>query len=797
MGNVLAERVGGWAGSRRRYRDRRSSGRISWGVFIAVAVASLALAGALGAGATSALAAETSCSKVEEPLRKQEEQLRLEDHSAQLPDCRSFELMSPPYKDGYYPFFQAISPDGNQALFNSLGTFGGAEGNHLVEGTIYESSRTQSGWLAKAVTPPASTFVYAQWKDASPDLRRTLWTARTASQSGDAEDLYVRETDGSFVRVGPELPPADDKTPPAPYASRYLSELKYAGASPDFTHIFFEIIEEEQGIVWPGDETVSGHSLYEYSGVGNSEPRLVGVNNKGPFSQNSEAEPITQCGEELGGGISASRYNAVSSSGDSVFFTASAATCGGFGPSVNEIYARIDKTETVDVSEPPIADCATCNTGSPGGAIFEGASQDGTKAFFLSEQEELLPGAKGMNLYEYAFTGPEHNRLIRVAQGVSEPNVQGVSRISEDGSHVYFVASGVLAANKNYNNEEAIEGGDNLYVFDSVTGDTSFIGVLSNGDGGDWTMGDSGRPVQTTPDGKFAIFASRSHLTPDDTSGEGIVQLFEYDAETGELARISAGQKGDFFCPATGKTEEGYNCNGNTESVAYEPNPAALGLQFSAAKAINADHSTISADGSTVVFQSDDPLAPQAENSLSSRLCSNVYEYRWSAGEGGMTAGNVSLVSDGQDVTVSAGRCGSNAAGMSSSGADVMVESTDRLVSQDTDTQRDVYGAREVGGFPEGVSRPECREACQGGLSLAPQLLGAGSMTQLGGNNLPPVVKAVVEKKTRPLTRAQRLARALSRCRKERRKARRVCESRARKTYGSAEKASAPRKRRK
>ena len=602
-------------------------------VFIAVIVV-------YGLWASSAVAAKCA-----------NETLRIEDHSTSLPDCRAFELVSPPYKDGYFPFFEAISPDGGRALFNSLGAFGGAQGNHLVEGTEYESLRTPSGWVAKAITPPASMFPYAHWEDASPDLSRTLWLARTASQTGDVEDLYVREADGSFVLVGPMLPPADDKAPHSPFASPNFGELSYTGASLDLNHVFFEIREEGEGLVWPGDKTLPGSnptSLYEYSGVGNSEPKLVGVNNEGSFSHNNEAEMITQCGVGLGGEASGSLYNAISSSGASVFFTANAATCGGFGPTANEVYARVNKAETVHISEPTLEDCETCDTSSPSEGIFEGASRNGTKAFFLSEQEGLLPGAKGMNLYEYDFDGPAHNKLARVASAVSEPKIQGIARISEDGSHAYFVAAMVLATNKNGNKEEAIEGDDNLYVFDSVTGGITFIGILSSEDEEDWAIVDGGRPMQATPDGKFAVFASRAHLTSDDTSGDGVVQLFEYDAETGKLARISIGQKGAFFCSATGKTEGGYNCNGNTANTTYAPNPGSFKVA-SSARAILRDKAHISENGSTVVFESNSPLAPQAENSLSSKLCSNVYEYRWSKDEGGIANGNVSLVSDGQE----------------------------------------------------------------------------------------------------------------------------------------------------
>ncbi len=732
------------------------------------------------------------------------ERVRMEDSSVGLPDCRTYEMVSPPNKDGYFPFLEGVSPDGGRALFSSLGAFAGTKGNYIIEGSIYESTRTASGWLAKAVSPPASQFAFADFQDASRNLDRTLWTAHTKTQSADAEDLYVREPDGSFVLVGPQLPPSHDIAPPAPYESRYGHELKYAGATPNLSHIFFEIQPEgefEEDIVWPGDHTLgrsAARSLYEYIGVGNSEPKLVGVLNKGQLNSNTEAEMITQCGVELGGGGPTSAYNAISTSGDTVFFTANAGKCEnesevGIGPEVREIYARLDGSETIAISEPSPEDCEECNTSSREPGSFVGASKDGARAFFLSRQEGLLPGAEGMNLYEYVVNGVTHKKLVRVSDEISAPGVLGVARISEDGSHVYFVAQGVLANNKNRNNEEATAGANNLYVFDSITGATSFIGMLAAEDGEDWQKFDE-RPVQATPDGEFLIFPSRAHLTPDDNSGSGVKQLFEYDASTGDLARLSVGQKGNFFCSATGKVEEGYNCDGNTENLTYAINSSVFILHFDGKdSAKTPNNAKLTADGSSVVFGTFNPLTPQAINGLSSELCSNVYEYRWSEAEGGMSNGNVFLISDGNDAAMSENRCGSEVHGLDTTGADVFIESTDQLVPQDRDTQRDIYVAREHGGFPATIARPGCvGDACQGSLTIAPQLSGAGSSVQAGGGNI--VSRQLMSvpaatKKVPIVTRAKKLARALSLCKKIRKKKNRAtCISTARKRYGGSPK---------
>ena len=91
-------------------------------------------------------------------------------------------------------------------------------------------------------------------------------------------------------------------------------------------------------------------------------------------------------------------------------------------------------------------------------ATYQGASADGSKVFFTTEQE-LLDHAKTMNLYEYDLRPCESDEtpcepgeagqltlLSRMAEPENEDaDVQGVLRTSSDGSIVYFVASGKLA----------------------------------------------------------------------------------------------------------------------------------------------------------------------------------------------------------------------------------------------------------------------------------------------------------------------------------------------------------------
>ena len=108
------------------------------------------------------------------------------------------------------------------------------------------------------------------------------------------------------------------------------------------------------------------------------------------------------------------------------------------------------------------------HTRSP--ALFEGASEDGSKVFFSTEQP-LLNGDKDAtrDLYEAEVGAAGVTRLVQVSAGdETDPNrgsgaeVASVVRISEDGSHVYYVAKGALTTTPNANGEHAEAGAYNL-----------------------------------------------------------------------------------------------------------------------------------------------------------------------------------------------------------------------------------------------------------------------------------------------------------------------------------------------
>jgi hypothetical protein len=663
--------------------------------------------------------------------------------SANLPDCRAYEQVTPIEKDGgvFLRHGIGLGPEGAPDLVTSSFTgIDGIKDDSGVEGALYSTERTALGWVTSPLPPSATeyrTSILAggieTYLAGSLDGRSALWQGRRIGQPEDRVDLWVTRPDGVVEDVGPLTPPG---TPPGEVNTITNAGglgIDPRGESADLSHIVYRTKLTGGGYrFWPFDttqETGDSEDLYEFVGTDNTAPMLVGVDDAGDL--------ISDCGTVLGGGRLVEGHhrltvhNAMSSDGEVVFFTAEA--CGS-SPPVNELFARVDNGQpdahTVAISEPSPEDCSACDTsaGTVGPAIFEGASSDGSKVFFLTEQP-LLGGDTSMNLYEYDFDAPAGERIIRVSGGdgtVSDPiaEVEGVVQSSEDGSHVYFVAHGVLTTTPNSQGQVARQGANNLYVFERdaqhPAGRTGFIAGLSSVDANLWSEGNAGeRGSNVTADGRFLVFTSATeHLTSDDTSAAA--QVFEYDAQTGSLVRVSIGQGG-------------YNDNGNTNAV-----PASIvapDYSFQSNSDSYWSELSVSADGSYVFFQSADGLTPQAlnqkviaeeEGGLKKVYANNIYEYH---------DGSVYLISDGHDLAELDGGSDVLLLGTDESGGDVLFTTSDVLAPTDIDTDLDVYDARIDGGFPVPVVVPACSgDECQGALSPAPVLLAPGSEFQAGGN---------------------------------------------------------------
>ncbi len=657
----------------------------------------------------AAVAATPDCSN---------ESLRSELASSALPDCRAYEMVTPSYKEGYPLYALGYSNNGEKVILYTLANLAGTvgAGDAAILGNLYAAERTPAGWKLSPLNPPSTKFGAQRAVAVEAESGETLWEQSLLGSS--SLDLYTRSAAGSFSRVGPLDPPEGFD--------------RVIATSIDFRHIVSEARVSSND--WPFDKTVgSVGSIYEYSGTEDLTPILIGVE-----GEKNSSQLIGLCGTELGGGPSASKYNAISRLGEVIFFTV--APIGRFGceavaPPKAEIYARLngslispEPATTVHIS------ASECSCGEESGKNFEGASENGEKVFFTSTQKltseasavdgtasgdadkgsgcaAMLAGNGGCNLYEYDFSAEPNQRLRTVSEG---GEVLGVSAIAENGQRVYYVSRNDLhdAGTNEYGQAPQNEQ-PNLYVYDVASNKTHFIATLGARDELMWQRAFAHPTNLAGEGGGFFLFASSaSGLTPDDQTSQ--TQLFEYDAVSEELVRVTKG-------------EDGYNEDGNGVTVGVESSSIWLNkltLGAGSDLKVRTNNVNLAADGKTVVFETQGQLSSRATSAQQN--CTSIYEFHTN---GPLSAGTVSLLSDGRDVQLYKGViCGPEFQKMDANGANVLFFTADPLLPQDTDgVQEDIYDARVDGGIaPTSVAGlcngGSCEDgATQGSTTVAPE----------------------------------------------------------------------------
>ncbi len=404
---------------------------------------------------------------------------------------------------------------------------------------------------------------------------------------------------------------------------------------------------------------------------------------------------------------------------------------------------------------------------SSGGGRFMWATPDGSRVFFADEHpltgdSTAKPGKP--DLYEYDVGAPPGERLSDLTVNAGEAaDVLGVSGISDDGSHVYFVAQGKLTAAENSAGAVAVAGQPNVYL--AHAGTITFIATLDSthnvknieeNDAPDWVARQL--TARVTPDGQWLAFNSDRELTGYDNvdvnGRERDDEIFLFNAASGRLVCVS--------CSPTGAPSVGH-------AEILPPTTDVLTGLFQAAGYLQRDLS----DDGRVFFSTPEPLVEGARDGVS-----NVYEY---------DAGVLHLISTGASLEPS------YFYDATPDGSDVFVMTAQVLPSGGPAGEYRVYDAREDGGFPAPAARERCsgEEACRAPVVPLSGFVAPATTASLASQNLaPPPVKHEVKGVTvtvKPLTRAQKLTRALKACRKQHphsKHKRTVCEAQARRSYG-------------
>jgi hypothetical protein len=450
--------------------------------------------------------------------------------SARLPDCRAYELVTPPntssveFDSGLDRTAGVVAREGEAISLLTKESLPGAP----TGGGSYVATRTPTGWGIEDISPLESytgalcvshnTRVPAY----SDEISKAIVLLGESTRASQPENKEACNADGLQVVSGEpvgyqNLLLRDNvtasyqliNTPPPGVTP---ADAYFLGASADLSHVVFseraQLTSDAPVLAVEGPEDV-----YEWD--------------EGALRPLTVLPDGTPAAGTLAAGAQGS--NPISADGSHIFFTSGGA-----------LYVRIDGERTVQVDKGP---------GASGGGSFQAASADGSQVFFLDENK-LTPDSTAQsgepNLYECALpegtesceltdlTPSEHAHVLRVS-------VLG----GKDASHVYFVAQGVLATNKReYTDsegktvhEEAENSHHNLYVWSGGT--IKYIATLDESDFGTGNV---------SPDGTWFAFDSFKSLTGYDNTGPGggpAEEVFLYSTSSNRLACASCNPTGE------------------------------------------------------------------------------------------------------------------------------------------------------------------------------------------------------------------------------------------------------------
>jgi hypothetical protein len=733
-----------------------------------VGVAGLALAGALTVAAPSAFA--EACPN----------QAFRTGFSAALPDCRAYELVSPP---GVQPHFETFGsedflenikfgsavPGAELGVTASQGSAGSgiaffstfAPPGDTTDGPYYLSSRGSEGWSTQDLIPPQSTEIgtgcLPYMIDWSANLERGILAdgfVETGHPCGADEpelipgeprgiqNLFVRDSaTGAYQLI--------DQNP----VSGQAANANYEAGSSDLGIVAFS----EAAKLTP--EAPAGNDYYVWSG---GTDRLLTILPNGLATAGEIVNPIAQRENPTSPTFS----HAIAPDGSRIEFTAGGSLYSRLNPEAAQ--SAFNGAEECD--EPTKACTVQIDSSEigpeGGGGVFAGGSGDDGAVVYFTDVNKLTSDSTAAvgepDLYEYDFRRPAGERLtdLTVDQNAGEQadvlGYVGTNETGSPGNYVYYVATGVLASNQNSFGALAAPGAPNLYA--EHGGATSFIATLSTTtDSCDWE--NRCMTARVSANGRYLGFDSLEQLTDfanlDANTGKPDQEIFLYDGEAGGLSCASCGTTGAApIAPASIRLPE-------NRSIPHAPFPLSLQRNVS--------------DNGHVFFDTANPLTTGARNGHSNDpsnifLQSNVYEYQ---------GGQVNLLSSGTAESPS------YFYDASTDGGDVYLITAQGLTPDASSAEVSIYDAKVDGGFPPLPSGPEpcAGEGCSGVQSVAPRLPVISSAAVSGSGNLKPVVSKPPT--ARSLIGAQKLAKALKSCRAKHNKHKRgVCEAQARKRYG-------------
>lgn len=672
---------GGWDDKEGDSRVRRKAKASSFGPASSIrglgalgstaCVCALAMATLVG---TSASAGAAGCPN--EAIRDQQE-------ATHLSDCRAYELVSPPLKNGGNISASGgsvrLSVDGGTAVFDAFTAFSGANGTGVAGSASYRAVRSDLGWTTRGISPPqdpayAAVFFGASAAGFSPDLSKGYFYSFDPPLIPNAPagitNLYRQDYLSNEYQI---LTPI--QLPFTPAHPLGFSDLpRFGAASSDGTHVIFESTKDltanlsgDCNAPFAGCNT----KLYEWT---DGTLRLVGILPNG--------EPASGGSAGGAGGLAfvGGSYSAgLSDSGDQIYFTSPGANPGLSGATSGDLYVREDGVSTRKVN---VSERSTPDPDGPKPATFQAMSRNGDLAFFTTI-ENLTNDAHGSvsdgpELYLYDATLPESapSKLTLVSAD-SEPadgsaaGVLGILGASDNGRTVYFAATGRLLTSQPNTGKASIYRWHDGGASDELT----YVGAvdrLNIKDQTNWTTSIFARKSsRVSADGGVLLYLSS--FQPDG-GGNGTAQFYRFSTTSSHVACVSCMPTGDLPAADASNTPTNHGVILNRQ---YAPR-------------------ALSGAGNRVYFNTAAALIPRDTNGRS-----DVYEW---------TADDLRIISDGLSES------DAYFADATPDGREVAFYTNAELVGWDVDENRDLYVAKADGGYPEpAADNPPCvADQCQG-----------------------------------------------------------------------------------
>lgn len=422
--------------------------------------------------------------------------------SANLPDCRAYELVTPPDTSGRPPRgvgttgdrFATIeaSPLGNAVSFvTESGSLPGEGGTGGFNGDLYRSLRGEAGWTTALTGPSGTETSNPLPGSTSPDQGYAFWGA--AGEGSVLQGVgYVRYPDGHSEPIGRGSLGTDPTA---------RGDLITEGG----THIVFHT----QNIA----PTVAQQL----------EPNAPPTGTPAVYDRTSDE--VTHVVSLLPGDVTPAAgqkadYLGASADGEGIAFSIG-----------NKVYLRVANAVTYEIGE---------------NVTFAGVSEGGERIFYV----------EGGDLFAFDTGSEEAIAFTEVGNAI-------VVNVAPDGSRAYFVSTTAIpGSGENPNGAVPKAGQQNLYL--SEEGKVHFVAVVTardvEGEGdvgnvhdglGVWTKAlprePARDPSRVDQDGSVLLFQSRANI--DGYDPNGFPQVYRYDSAASRLDCLS--------CVPTGQPARG------------------------------------------------------------------------------------------------------------------------------------------------------------------------------------------------------------------------------------------------